>query len=109
MLLEILLVVSLLGNGYQAMDNGKLSQSNKQLSQVVEEQDALIGEHYVKIGDYQEAIVEVEGVIKRIEADSAKKDIELEVLRYTNTDVRDYLRAEVPQSLADLLQASDQD
>ena len=107
MILELLLVVSLLGNGWQAYDSGELSQSNKQLSQVVEEQSALINQHYVDIGNYEEAIIETEREIQELSASQSKQSLAMEKLRNRNPTVSDYLATEVPDELVRLLQASD--
>jgi parvulin-like peptidyl-prolyl isomerase len=108
-MLEIILLISLGINGWQAHGNGELSQNNKQLSQTVVEQSELVDKYYGKIGDYAAAALVTEKEIKHLYSDNQAKAIEMEKLRNSDTVVASYLRAEIPDGLILILQASDED
>lgn len=104
-MIEILLVLSLLGNGWLFYDKGELEHSNEQLQQVVEEQNNLIGEHYVKVGELEEQLGKAEVERERIITESSKRAIELEKLRNRDSSVDSYLNERIPASVVEHLQA----
>jgi len=108
-MLEILLILSLLGNGWLLQDSGELAQSNKQLQEVVSGQRALIGGAYNEIGKLEKELIKVERVREEIFAQSEERSIELEELRNSNTTVDDYLNQTVPASVVEHLQAYSED
>lgn len=104
-MLEILLILSLFGNGWLLQDSGELTQSNKQLQEVVSGQRALIGGAYNEIGKLEKELIKVERVREEVFAKSEARGIELEELRNSNIIVDDYLDQAVPASVVEHLQA----
>jgi len=103
-MIELLLVLSLLGNGAQFYDRGGLEHSNEQLQQVVVEKDNLIGRHYVELDKIEAQLSEAESAREEIFARSEERAIELEKLRNRSVGVADYLNETIPSELVEHLQ-----
>lgn len=108
-MLEIILVLSLLGNGFLLKEQGELGQNNKQLQQVVVEQESLIGERYHEIGKLEEKLVEVERNREAIFTKSEERAVELEKLRNTSVVVNNYLNQTIPSGVVEHLQTYRED
>lgn len=104
-MLELLLVLSLLGNGWQFYDKGSIEQSNKQLEQVVIEQEELIEEYYSEKGYLKEKLIEAEREREKIYSRSEERARELEELRNSVPVVRSYLDEQIPESVVEHLRS----
>ena len=109
MLLEILLVGSLILNGFQFQERGELVQSNKQLQQVTTEQNDLINQHYIDVDKLEEELVQTQKAREEIYARSEERAVELEKLRSTNVSVSVYLNQDIPAELVEHLQDNSKD
>lgn len=109
MLLEAILVVSLITNGWQFFQQGELSHSNEQLVQTINGQEKSLSMCYVERGVYERSLGEVEG--ERDEAYRRSKDqaVELERLRNSNPTVNEFMELELPQDLAKHLRSRSSD
>lgn len=109
MIVEVLLILSLLGNGWLLQDRGEIEQNNKQLQQTVVEQEGLLGETYERVTELNKKLVSVESAREEIFTKSEERSIELEKLRNSIPDVDTYLNQRIPPAMVEHLRSYSED
>lgn len=108
-MLEILLILSLIGNGWLMQDRGEIEQNNKQLQQTIVDQENLLGESYERTTELNKKLISVEIAREEIFTKSEKRSIELEKLRNSVPDVDTYLNQRIPPAMVEHLQSYSED
>jgi Tfp pilus assembly protein PilO len=98
-MIEILLVLSLLGNGWQFYEGGKTDQSNIQLVAQIKQNETDLEGFYKERVNHDAIMVKVERDRKNNAQRSEDHAVELERLRNSNSDVNSFLELEIPSDL----------
>ena len=108
-MLEILLILSLLGNGWLLQERGERGQGSEQMQQVILQQEELIEGKYSEITKLEKQLVKVEIAREEIFTKSEERSVELEKLRNSNTDVDTYLNQRIPPAMVEHLRSYSED
>lgn len=98
-MIELLLVFSLLGNGWQFYEGGKAEQSNTQLVAQIKQNETDLKGFYKARVNHEAIMVKVERDRKNNAQRSEDHAVELERLRNRNTSVDNFLDMEIPPDL----------
>jgi ferredoxin-fold anticodon binding domain-containing protein len=108
-MLELILILSLLGNGWLLQERGEMEQGSEQMQQVILQQEELIGGKYSEITELEKQLVKVEIAREEIFTESEERSIELEKLRNSIPDVDTYLNQRIPPAMVEHLRSYRED